>query len=251
MIVAGMCAGNSRAADITGTLTAPTVYSSVDINAGTTDWAYFGLGGGPADIDRKAGGSASFSSISNGFSVGTDSRIFLSYSGGTPTASVTDERNFVFPTQSAIGSLSFYTTLFSPDETIQIYLAGYDSRGDFTASLSSGATFSLTDQVLPYSDDGDGTGQDHTYGLLTLTVTGAAVNDVLTFTSSNNYANVSDTAFGSIGIQAATAITIVPEPRSMTLIAMGALAGFFCFRKKPKCSAIQCQSCRSDQFLTE
>ena len=132
----GLSAGSSRADTITGDLTAPPVYTSVDISSGTTDWAYFGLGGSPTDIDRKAGGPASFSPITNGYSVGTDSRIFLSYSGGTPTTSLTDERNFVFPTQSASGSLSFYTTLFAPDETIQIYLAGYDSRGDFTASLS-------------------------------------------------------------------------------------------------------------------
>jgi hypothetical protein len=235
-ILAGISSGNSQTAVITGDLTAPPAYTSVDISADTTDWAYFGLGGGVTDIDSKAGGPASFSPIANGASVGTDSRIFLSFEDGTPTSSTTDERNFVFPQQTALGTLSFDTTLFSPDETIQIYLAGFDSRGDFTASLSSGATFSLTDQVLPYSDDGDGTGQNHTYGLLTLTISGAAVDDVLTFTSANNYDNVSNSSFGSIGIQAATAtaITIVPEPSSVTLIAMGTLVGFLGFRKKLK-----------------
>jgi hypothetical protein len=234
-LLVGIASGNSQTAAITGDLTAPPVYTSDDISAGTTDWAYFGLGGGTTDIDSKAGGPASFSPIANGASVGTDSRMFLSFTGGTPTASVTDERNFVFPQQSTLGTLSFTTTLFASDETIQIYLAGYDSRGDFTASLSSGATFSLTDQILPYSDDGDGTGQNHTYGLLTLTVSDAAVDDVLTFTSANNYDNVSNSSFGSIGIQAATAtITVVPEPGSVTLIALGALVIFLGFRKNLK-----------------
>jgi hypothetical protein len=233
-ILAGISSGNSQTPIITGGLTAPPAYTSVDISAGTTDWAYFGLGGGITDIDRKAGGPASFSPIANGASVGTDSRIFLSFADGTPSSSATDERNFVFPQQTAIGTLSVFTTLFSPDETIQIYLTGFNSRGDFSASLSSGATFSLTDQVLPYSDDGDGTGQNHTYGVLTLNISDATVGDVLTFTSMNDYDNVSDTFFGSIGIQAATAtaITVAPEPGSVTLIAMGALVSLLVFRKK-------------------
>jgi hypothetical protein len=233
-ILTGISSGNSQTATITGDLAAPPAYTSIDISAGTTDWAYFGLGGGITDVDSKAGGPASFSPIANGASVGTDSRIFLSFADGTPSSSATDEKNFVFPQQTAIGTLSFYTTLFSPDETIQIYLAGFNSRGDFTASLNSGPTFSLADQVLPYSDDGDGTGQNHTYGLLTLNISNATVGDVLTFTSVNDYDNVSDTFFGSIGIQAATAtaITVAPEPGSVTLIVMGALVGLLVFRKK-------------------
>lgn len=208
------------AATITGGLGIPTTYSNVDVSVGVTDWAYFGRGGSAGAIDRKAGGPASFSALTGGSAVGTDSRMFLGFSGGSPTPSHTTGTEFVLPVQADGSSLSFTSTVLGVSQTIQVYLVGYDSRADISVSLASGGSFSLENALLPYSDDGDGTGNAHTSGLLTLNVSGATLGDVLTFSVSNEYDGVSDASFGFIGIQAAT-VTVVPEPSGVMLGALG------------------------------
>lgn len=211
----------TQAATITGSISSPTVYSSVDISTGVTDWAYFGLGGNVATIDRKSGGPASFSAVTGGSFVGGDSRMFLGFTGGAPTPSLTTGRDFVSPTQADGSSLSFTYTVQAEDQTIQIYLVGYNSRADISVSLASGGSYSLEDQVLPYTDDGDATGSGHHAGLLTLDLNDALVGDVLTFTVSNEYDGVADPSFGFIGIQA---VTVVPEPSALLLGGCGMLA---------------------------
>lgn len=220
VLVAGSPAS---AATITGGLSSPVVYSSVVISDGSSDWAYFGVGGNPATAIGKAGGPGSFSAVSGANVVGTDSRIFLSYTGGDPgpLESITAGKEFVYSGAGDGAALTFSATILAPDETIQVYLTGYNSRADISASLRLGGSFSLMGAVLPYTDDqdGDGTGEGHTYGLLTLNVAGASIGDVLTITVANQYAAVSNPAFGSIGVQAAT--VAVPEAASSLLGALG------------------------------
>ncbi|WP_367874681.1 PEP-CTERM sorting domain-containing protein [Luteolibacter sp. Populi] len=219
VVLAGMTAGKLCAATITGGLSVPIVYSSVDISAGTDDWAYYGLSG-PSAITSKAGGPGSFSSLSGTFAAGGDSRMFLSFSGGDPVPSVGSGTAFVFPNQVQGAALSFTATVLAESQTIRVYLVGYDSRADISAALGEGGSFSLENAVLPYTDDGDGSGGNHTSGLLTLNLSGATVGDTLTFTVANDYVGVNDSSFGFVGIQAVT--VTVPEPSSL-VVGLGGL----------------------------
>ncbi|QJE99047.1 PEP-CTERM sorting domain-containing protein [Luteolibacter luteus] len=205
----------SEAATIVGSLSSPTVYSNVDISTDVTDWAYFGIGGDASAVEHKADGPVSFSAITGGSFVGGDSRMFLGFTGGSSTGTLTGGTSFVSAQQSDGASLSFTYTVLGVDQSLQIYLVGYNSRADINVSLASGGSYSLEDQVLPYTDDGDATGSGHHAGLLTLDLTGATVGDVLTFTVSNEYDGVSDPSFGLIGIQA---VTVVPEPSAAALL---------------------------------
>jgi len=142
----------------------------------------------------------------------------LQFTGGSPTTGATSTQ-FVSASQSDGASLTFTATVLAPEQTISIYLVGYNSRADISVTLG-GETFLLGDAILPYTNDGDGTGAGHTAGILTLNIGDAVVGDTLTFTVSNEYDGVTDSSFGFIGIQAAT-VTIVPEPSSMILGGLG------------------------------
>lgn len=209
------------AATITGSLGtpvtgAPQLISTTEV----ADWAYFGHGVDslPTTIDRADNGPASFSAISGGALIGGDSRMQLQFTGGAPTTGAISTQ-FVFPNQADGASLSFTASILAPEQTISIYLVGYNSRADISVTIGS-ETFSLADAILPYTNDGDGSGSGHTAGLLTLNIGDAVVGDTLTFTVSNEYDGVTDSSYGFIGIQAAT-VTIVPEPSSMILGGLG------------------------------
>ena len=211
---------------VTGVLTSgiSSPSSPIDISAGATDWAYYGKQGGVTSgsvtlfaADVKSGGAGSFSSVTaigktSDWTAGTgdDSQNYLSFSGGTPNASSTADRHFIYTTTSE----SFTHTLLATSETLTIYLTDAAPNPinsvDLTATLGS-STYSAAKVTLPHAYD-----SSHTYGALCLTVSGT-VGEVLTFTMTNEGGNNS-----SIGIQAATVtINSVPEPHTASLIGSG------------------------------
>jgi hypothetical protein len=215
---------SAAAASLSADVSSVALYTTMDISSGTGDWAYFGLDGSAGSVNAKAGGPGSFSSASGGdLNVGTDSRMFLGFSGGSPSGTAVMASNFVYADESPAGSLSLSITVPYPDQVIQIYMVGYNSGFDFSASLASGGDAMIEDQLLPSSPDGETAGNLHFYGILNLTVTGASVGDQLTVTFTNNYGMVADSSFGNIGVQAAT-ITAIPESSSWAIPALGAIA---------------------------
>ena len=239
VLLSGILASNTFAASFNTNWILPAT-NPVDISVGTDDWAYFGFDGSTSGLVTKSGGFLSFSPVTGG--VGTpfvvsDGRIPISFTGGTPTGASAYTTNAVV-TQQLIAnpaqtgaSITFSTTLFAPDEQIQIYLFGYQTSFDFSATLSSGGNVSLTNQTLIGEfGDGDGTlGSGHTFAILDFVVTDATIDDVLTFTLTSSPLD----QYGFIGVQAATATAIspVPEPAGSLLI-FGAGALFLMRRRR-------------------
>lgn len=223
-----MVAAGAYGETVTGVLSSgsSSPSSPIDISAGTTDWAYYGKQGGVTSgsatlfaPDVKSGGAASFSNVTaigktSDWTAGTgdDSQNYLSFSGGTPTASSSADRHFVYTTTSE----SFTHTLLATSETLTIYLTDAGSNPINSVSLTAtlgNSTYSAAKVTLPYAYD-----SSHTYGVLALTVSGT-VGEVLTFTMTNEGGENS-----SIGIQAAT-VTVgsLPEPNTAMLLGAGTI----------------------------
>jgi hypothetical protein len=143
----------------------------------------------------------------------------------TTTGGSTNQFAFVDKANGATAGVTITSTLFAPVETFSFYVTSFDTKTNLTASLSSGATFSLNDQVLPgmvgdldtNGHAADGSGNASLLGDLTLTVTGS-VGDVLTFSISTDPADhASDTTYENVGIDVAT----VPEPSTFALLLGG------------------------------
>ena len=131
--------------------------------------------------NTKAGGSSAFSNIAviggGSLSTGGDASTQMAWSNGSPTAAASAYRNFVyaFPFDTVGVGVSFKYTLEAPTVSMTIYLIDYDGGGSlgsnntnlFSASLSSGATFTQTVSL------GNGFDDDHGKGWFDLTVTGS------------------------------------------------------------------------------
>ena len=208
--VALLAVASADGGTITGALSAPvsSPSSPIDISSGTADWVYYGNNAVATQPDRKSGGPASFSDATIttdvGMVISTDSMTYLSFSGGTPTASATADQNFIFG-HNAGGGVSFTHTLLAATEKLSVYLVTYNAMSDLTATLSTGGSYSATDVALPLTD-GDGTGAGHSFGVLELTISGT-VGETLTFSTTVNTAHGSGDPCS--GIQASVA---VPEP---------------------------------------
>ena len=120
---------------------------------------------------------------------------------------------------TAGNSLSMTSSLFASAETFSFYLENYEGPTSVTAFLSGpGVTGSPTfsGSFSPLA------GSSYGYDLLTLTVTGAQTNDILTF-------SLEDVTTGHAGIQGVA--VMAPEPTSWMLLAVGA-AGMMAWRRR-------------------
>jgi hypothetical protein len=184
------------------------------ISANVTDWMYFQPTGttfpsyaenGPDSFTTPAGPS--------GVDSAGDSQSYLSFSGGTGAeASATGNRNFAY----SGGEMSFTHTLFSTVETVNVWYVTYNDALDITVSSSGGGnpSYALTDYALPYNYDGNGTGNNHSYGELTYLITGA-VGDVITFSTTPDNGGVTGGGGGNGGVQAVTATAIGTGPAAI------------------------------------
>jgi hypothetical protein len=131
-------------------------------------------------------------------------------------------------------ALEFQSTLFAPTETFSIYLSNYQTAFDFTATDLSGGHpggghpggghpgggggFVLTDLALPTSSDGDGTGQNDSYGVLTLTVTGA-IGDIIDFEDDADGGGVTANGLDATPFVGINAVSVdAPEPSATGLL---------------------------------
>jgi hypothetical protein len=189
-LTTAVCAEES----IKGVLSKPQLNdTAIDFGKDSLDWVYYGK-----DVVKKAGGKESFSDPSGGDAVGGDSQMSLSFVGGKPAESASEHREFVYHIG---GEVSFTHTLLAEKETVTVYVIGWNAKANVTANVGA-AKFSLAGAVLP-ATDGDGTGQGHSYGILTLTVSGK-VGDTLSFNIATNSSGPSTTENGNVGIQAAS-----------------------------------------------
>jgi hypothetical protein len=188
------------------------------ISAHVTDWEYFQPTGVAGDGSTAAIGPHSFTQISSAFggvNNGTDSQIYLSFTGGDGAEQIaTNDENFSFSQYE----LSFAHTLFAPVETINVWYVTYNDALDISVSSSgtNSAPYSLGDYPLPYNPDGDGTGENHGYGEATYLITGA-VGDVITFTTTPDSGGVSNGGNGNGGMQAVMATGIGTAPVGIPL----------------------------------
>jgi len=182
------------------------------ISSNVTDWMYFHpVGTTFASYD--ADGPQSFTIPSGTPGNGTDSQSYLSFSGGAGgEAASVGNRNFAF----SGGAMSFTHTLFSTVETVNVWYVTYNDALDITVSSSGGGSPSLgiTDYALPYNFDGNGSGNNHSYGELTYLITGA-VGDIITFSTTPDNGGVSGGGGGNGGVQAVTATAIGTGPSAI------------------------------------
>jgi hypothetical protein len=135
----------------------------------------------------------------------TTTNLYLSFSGGTPDASATADQNSWYA-----GAMQLTQTLIAPSETVRLYLRNYVTNSTFSATLSSGGSYSATNVALP-------TTGNSSFGLLTLNITGS-VGDVLTFTDYAQASAIHANGNASVDIQAAS-VTVAPEPATLALMA--------------------------------
>jgi hypothetical protein len=131
------------------------------------------------------------------------------------------------------GTVSFTTKMFAPDETLTLYLFSDSgnatsnvSTANMTASLDvSGASQTLTGEVLHVNNSWHDTWGFARY---TLSVTGAAVGETLSFSIADTHADVfgpDGNIYTGVGISAVSIDGVtVPEPASMAVLGLGGLA---------------------------
>ena len=227
---------SASAGTISATLTRlPTSQTSpVDISAGATDWIYYYGVTTPSQADYKSPGPTSFSTTltpetvpaSGGYGPYTSglgqttTNLYLSFSGGTPDSSATADQNSWYAM-----AMQMTQTLLAPSEIVKLYLRNYVTNSTFSATLSSGGSYSATNVPLP-------TTGNSSFGLLTLNITGA-VGDVLTFTDYAQASAIHANGNASVDIQAASA-TVAPEPAALSLMSLAGLGILLVGRRRGK-----------------
>lgn len=220
------------------TISNPTaVASTVDLTAGTNDWAHYAISN-----DTTSNGSVGmvfdhpsathFSSLSgvdgmlNGFDVMTEAPL-LTWTGGTPDATGSSH-SWVFNTNNSASDAGLsFTYSMAPGQTIlNLYVNAYTDAiltplpVELQARLASGANAQNTAN-LPVFWDGS-TEQDGDYAIDVVNTTAAA--ETLTVTYAQTVSQNGPTNNGSNpGIFGVTATTVVPEPASLGLLLSGAL----------------------------
>jgi hypothetical protein len=197
-----------------------------NLSANVTDWEYFQPTGIPGDGSAAATGPHSISVLPGYAGTGNDSQSYINFSGGDGAAlnTVTNQHfSYTFTGQT----FSFTHTLFAPVETVTIWYCFYNNAVDLNVSSSdpNSTPLSLYDYAFPYNPDGDGTGENHSYGALTYLITGV-VGDVITFNDTPDSGGVSNGGGGSGGVQAvsATGIGLAPQKIPLAITLSGASA---------------------------
>ncbi|HXI69681.1 MAG TPA: TIM-barrel domain-containing protein [Verrucomicrobiae bacterium] len=175
---------------ITGSIAAAP--ASVNLNLSTA-YAFYGINGSftPATDPSSIGNFSTLVAVGEYTGTGADA-VFnqATYNNGTTSATLSPNYSLaqVQGFDAGVATVSITTTLFATNESLSVYISGYDTAPDFSATVGS-ATFALNNVVLPTTADGNGTGEGHTYGVLNLAVTGT-VGETLTITGTTDRAGV-------------------------------------------------------------
>jgi hypothetical protein len=155
----GTAKANLSGGGLAGSVTAAA--SSYDLaSGGTSDWAHFTRGGTIYEFDHKASGGGQISSAglvgpgypyTGNWGVWHDNSRSVTWTNGAPTASLTNEHDYVY-TNSALGSgFAFLAPADTTVRTLKIYCGGNATTGTLTAHLSDG---SAADYVSSQSGSG-------------------------------------------------------------------------------------------------
>ena len=183
---------------------------------GTTGWAYWGLNG-PASKDEKAGLSE-FTPVfpyhmGPTLAQGTGSRMSFNFSDGSPDASATDARTFIYDADvNGPRGPQFGLVLKAPVEVVKVYAVTHNAVGAMVVEINGTGAMNAIVSPLPVTN-GDGMGSGDSYGVFTVTLHGAIGQSADFDYTVNTYHG--DGAFA--GYQAAS-VSAVPEPASLILL---------------------------------
>jgi hypothetical protein len=160
---------------------------------GTSDWAHWGYGSA-SGFNHKSGITQQISNFTNigGSTISqvTDCQVKYSWTGGTPTASVTDTITAICIFGAGNGwqiTIPAGTT----QKTLKVYTSVYKSKGKFEVSLSDGSAAPYVD----YTDNSAGS----TYKVYTIYFKAASASQTLTVKHT-----VETSYTGNVTLQAAT-----------------------------------------------
>jgi hypothetical protein len=111
---------------------------------GTTDWAHWGRGGVYSNFDHKATGGSQISDVTTvgtggvygGYSEGARA---VSWTGGSPTASDTNDHGYIWANGALNTGYSFTVTADTTTRTLILYAGGINTSSSLTAHLSDGS----------------------------------------------------------------------------------------------------------------
>jgi hypothetical protein len=135
-----------------GSLSGSVTTASTAVNLtteGTADWIHWGTGG----VDRKAAGGSQISNVAvvgtGPFLTYTDDPRLISWTGGTPTATSTNNPSGFYILGIGNG-LTFTAPADTSVRTLIVHVGGFHSGGILTAHLSDGsaADYTNTSSIL-------------------------------------------------------------------------------------------------------
>jgi len=154
-----------------GSLSGAAANNSTAVNLttqGTTDWAHF-----YTTVNRKSdGGSLITQSVIGGTATGyTDDARRISWTGGAPTASSTNNRNGLY-ISGVNNGFQLVVPADTTPRTLKVYVGGWNSTGKINAHLSDGS-------AVDYNFTGAAFGASYDY-VFTFTYTAASAGQTLT-----------------------------------------------------------------------
>jgi hypothetical protein len=174
---------------VAGSLTGSAANASGTVNLssqGTSDWSQCGYSSASTWNHKSSGGSQINSTLPSGFARYTNNGVGWTWTGGTPTASVTSSTTGVSVTN---GAFSVTVPASITSHTLKIYVGGSNSTGTLTASLSDGSAPNYTSSA---------SSAGNYYKVYTLTFNAGSANQTLTV----NWTQTSEV--GKVTLQAAT-----------------------------------------------
>jgi hypothetical protein len=221
-LATGSSLGTAAWADsISGSIAVAPASVNLNLSAG---YAYYGINGSftPATDPGNIANFSTLTAVGEFTGTGNDAVFNLTtYNNGTTSATLSPNYSLaqVRGFDAGVATVSITTVLFAANENLSVYLSGYDTAPDFSATLGS-ATYSLNNIVLPTTADGNGTGQGHTYGVLDLSVSGT-IGETLTIESLTDRTGVvGGNGYTTTAFNAITADS-VPEPGQWALLLCG------------------------------
>lgn len=200
---------------LTGSATSASGSTTYNLSSqGTTDWVHWGNGSYPGQ-DRKSGGSSisSVSTFGSGVNDGTwnDPSRNFSWSSGTPTASASDNRGYIWENGSSGTGFSFTVPADTTSRTLTVYAGG--ANGGASGTLQA----SLSDNSAPaYSSSFGPTGSNLLTNIYTITYQAASTGQTLTIkltkTSSSSGGSAPSVDLIAAALSTASSPTPTPTP---------------------------------------